>query len=340
MVPASLFGIRIEFKLPEGYMNKRKENKGRLTGLILIILIAVVLGAMGINTLMSNAPISENPQKAKIGLGAPEKITEEETVYTVLTQSIEQSSIEDYLKFNGDVIAETTVDIYPDATGELTKLNVSLGSYVRKGDIIAEVDPSQPGQKYIASPVKSTINGTITDLPFQVGATISSPQVPLATVGDLSSLQIQSFISEKDMASVALGQKALISFEPYENEVFEASITEISPVLDRNSRTLEIKLTLDRTDKRIKSGMFGSAYLITALHEDVLVIPRNSIQNSDDGDYVYIVSQDMKAEMRVIETGLSIDGKTIVLSGLSEGEQLVTLGQTMLQPGSVVKVNS
>ncbi|MBF9016982.1 MULTISPECIES: efflux RND transporter periplasmic adaptor subunit [unclassified Oceanispirochaeta] len=321
-------------------MNKKKEKKGRITGLVLIILIVVVIGGMGINTLISNAPISENAQKAQIGPRAPKNKIEEETVYTVLTQSIELSSIEDYLKFNGDVIAETTVEIYPDATGKLTKLNVSLGTYVRKGDIIAEVDPSLPGQKYVASPVKSTINGTITDLPYNVGATISSPQVPLATVGDLSSLQIQSFISEKDMASVALGQKALISFEPYENEFFEASITEISPVLDRNSRTLEIKLNLDKTDKRIKSGMFGSAYLITAKYTNALVIPSNSIQNSEDGKYVYVISQDMKAEMKIIETGLSIDGRTIVLSGISEGEQLVTLGQTMLQPGSAVKVNS
>lgn len=320
-------------------MNKKKENKGRTTGLVLIILIIVAIAAMGISTLMSNAPISENAQKAQLGPGAPKSRTEEEIVYTVLTQNIEQSSIEDYLKFNGDVITETTVDIYPDATGKLTKLNVRLGSYVRKGDIIAEVDPSLPGQKYVASPVKSTINGTITDLPFKVGSTISSPQIPVATVGDLSSLQIQSYISEKDMASVALGQKSQISFEPYEDEIFEASITEISPVLDRNSRTLEIKLTLEKTDKRIKSGMFGSIYLITALHQNALVIPSSSILNSYEGVYVYVVSNDMKAEKRNIKTGLSIDGKTIVLEGLSEGEQLVTLGQTMLQPGSAVKVN-
>ena len=321
-------------------MNKKKEKIGRITGLVLIGLIAAVIGVMGINDLMSSVPISKNAQKAQLGPRTPKNKIEGETVYSVLTQSIELSSIEDYLKFNGDVIAETTVEIYPDVTGKLTKLNVSLGSYVRKGDIIAEVDPSLPGQKYVASPVKSTINGTITDLPYNVGATISSPQVPLATVGDLSSLQIQSFISEKDMASVALGQKALISFEPYENEFFEASITEISPVLDRNSRTLEIKLNLDKTDKRIKSGMFGSAYLITTEYENALVIPSNSIQKSEDGEYVYVISRDMKAEMKIIETGLSIDGRTIVLSGISEGEQLVTLGQTMLQPGSAVKVNS
>lgn len=319
-------------------MNKKMSmNK---TGTIIIILIVAVVGAMAASVMMSKPPIAGDAQKAQLLPGGAAAIEKEETVYSVLTQQIERSSLEDYLKFNGDIITETTVDIYPDATGKLTKLNVSLGSYVRKGQVIAEVDPSQPGQKYVVSPVKSTINGTITDLPYQVGATISSSQIPLATVGDLSTLQVQSYISEKDMASVELGQKGVISFEPYEGELFSATVTEISPVLDRNSRTLEIKLTMDDMDGRIKSGMFGSVYLITNTLEEALVIPSSSVLNSDEGSYVYVVSPDMQAEKRMVETGLALDGKTVIMSGLNDSEELVVLGQTMLQPGVAVKINS
>ncbi|MDC7235081.1 MAG: efflux RND transporter periplasmic adaptor subunit [Spirochaetales bacterium] len=329
-------------------MNTKKKRKNRTTGLVLVIAIVGLAGFMGVSAFIGASPIAGNAEKARqtgmdsMGSGRPGSGQDmpEETVYSVLTQSVETGTIEDYLKFNGDVITDTSVEIYPDATGELTKLHVSLGDYVRKGDVIAEVDPSLPGHKYVASPVKATINGTITDLPYKVGATISSPQVPVATVGDLSSLQVQSYISEKDMARVELGQIARISFEPFGNELFEGVISEISPVLDRDSRTLEIKLILTDNDSRIKSGMFGSVYLITDTLENALIIPTSSILNSNEGSYVYTVDSSDKAEMRMIKTGLAIDGSTVVLEGLSAGDRLVTLGQTMLQSGSSVRVNS
>jgi multidrug efflux pump subunit AcrA (membrane-fusion protein) len=315
-------------------MNK-KMNK---TGVIIVILILTVAGAIAANVLMSSSLIAEGAEKE---LQSGNLSTESsDAVYSVLTLRTERSSIENYLKFNGDVIADTTVEIYPDTSGKLTGVYVSLGDYVRKNQVIAEVDPSLPGRNFVASPVRSTINGTITDLPYRVGATISSPQVPLATVGDLSALQIQSYISEKDMASVKLGQKGVITFEPYGNETFSATVSEISPVLNRNSRTLEIKLSIDELDSRIKSGMFGSVYLITEVLEDVMVIPSSSILKSDEGSYVYVVSSERKAEKRMVETGIAIDGKTVILSGLNESEELVVLGQTMLQPGAAVKINS
>ncbi|MDC7239839.1 MAG: efflux RND transporter periplasmic adaptor subunit [Spirochaetales bacterium] len=330
--------------------DKSDKRKNTITGVTLILLIVLVLGVLAYSILGGDPPVASGgaPSGAPAASGgAPDgapgampgmESGSGDTVYTVLAEETLSTTLKDYLKVNGDVEAGTSVDIYPDAAGKLTKLEISLGSYVRKGQIIAEVDPSIPGQVYVASPVRSTISGTVTDIPYEVGATISSTSVPVATVGDLANLQLVSYIAEKNMAEIELGQKADITFEPYGSEIFIGTVTEISPVLDKDSRTLEVMISLDESDSRIKSGMFGSVKLYTETREDVLVLSSDSIVSAASGIYVYVISGDDTVEQRFIETGLTVDGRTEILSGLSEGDIVVSRGQSMLQDGSSVKV--
>ncbi|OQY32920.1 MAG: hypothetical protein B6241_09685 [Spirochaetaceae bacterium 4572_59] len=323
--------------------DKMKNKKTSVTGVVLIIMIVVVLGAMAFTILGKDTPISGSPGGGRPGGrsgGRPgvAAVSDGPVIYPVLVETMEPATMENYLKFNGDVIAETSVDIYPDASGKLTKLSVSLGDYVRKGQVIAEVDPSLPGQVYVASPVKSTISGIVTDLPHKVGATISTTQIPLATVGDLADLQVDCFISEKNMASIELGQRAEIGFEPFEGELFSGSVIELSPVLDRSSRTLKIKISLENEDSRIKSGMFASIRLITELKESVLSVPSESLVEGSEGVFVYVVSSENRAVQRMVETGLSLDGRVEIISGLSDGDQVVYRGVSMLQDGFSVRV--
>ena len=314
----------------------KKKKKPGMTGLVLILLI-VLVGALAVFTMISKDDPIAGGGPGRPGMsGGPGG--DENMVYSVLAEELAPSTMENYLKFNGDVIAETSVDLYPDTSGKLTALYVSLGSYVKKNQVIAKVDPSTPGQVYVASPVKSTISGTVTDLPFDVGDTISSAQVPVATVGDLSELQLECYLSEKYMADVALGQTAFVSFEPFEGETFSGTVSEISPVLDSSSRTLEIKITLSDRDDRIKSGMFGSVKLIVEDKENILTVPSESVISSNEGEFVYLVGNGNLAEKRFVETGLTIDGRTEIKGGLAVGDSLVVRGQSMLKDGSAVRV--
>ena len=323
-------------------MSENETNKkiggSRLTGFFLIILILLVLGVLAYS-ILGGTPAVASGKSSPAGMRGPDQAVQNENlVYTVRSEIVSEKTLKDYMKVNGDVLAENSVDIYPDVSGKLTKLDISLGSYVRKGQVIAEVNPSLPGQVYVASPVRSTISGTITDLPFKVGATISSTSVPVATVGDLSDLLLISYIPEKNMAEIDLGQKAEIKFEPYDDEIFWGTVTEISPVLDRESRTLEVKISLDKADKRIKSGMFGSIRLFTEIRHDVLTVSSDSITSSASGTFVFVIKENNTVEKRFIEMGLTVDGYSEVLSGLFKDERIVSRGQSMLQNDSSVKV--
>lgn len=303
-------------------------TKHKKTGIVLTLLIIALAAAVVYSIFFKEAaPSMMRPGESN-----------EEVVYSVNTEELKASTMTDYLEFNGDVIAAKSVSLYPDISGKLASLDVSLGDYVTEGQVIAEIDPSQPGQNYSLNPVTSTIDGTVTDLPFDEGDTISSTTVPIATVGDLKDLELDSFISEKYMSAIKLGQKAEISFISYDDVVFTGTVVEISPVLDSSSRTLEIKISLDEnTDNIVKSGMFGAIKLVTETKENVISIPSSSLSSDDNGSYVYVAFND-EAVLTYVETGLQVDGRIEILSGLKEGDKVITRGQSMIQDGSSINV--
>ena len=116
--------------------------------------------------------------------------------------------IKDYIELNGDVKAKVETTLFPDAMGKLVNIRVNIGDFVRKNQIIAEIDPSKPGMNFALSPVKTTITGTVTSLPIEIGSTVTL-QTAIAKVGQLNELEIVTYISEKYIRKMKKGLKAI-----------------------------------------------------------------------------------------------------------------------------------
>ena len=303
------------------------EKKRIIPGLL--ITLAVLIIAAGGTFLLTQRSNAEKAQSA----------TEEneEQIFAVNTTRAVEGQIRDYLYVNGDIVAKEFVDVYPDAAGKLTEILVELGDYVRKGDVLAFVDPSRPGMNFAQSPVNSPISGTVTSFPGAIGSTVSQ-QAPLATIGDLANLQIRTYISERKISHIALGMPAELTFESYPGETFSASIVELSPVVDPSSRTMEIMLDLTTRDRRIKSGMFSRIKITTSVKDDIVKIPSDCITERFGDKFVYVITADGLAERRSIVEGISINDVSEILSGLSVNEQIVIQGQSLLDDGVKVKV--
>jgi membrane fusion protein, multidrug efflux system len=268
---------------------------------------------------------------------AAEAAESQETVFAVnVTRSVE-GQIFDYLEVNGDIVAESSVDVFADTSGKLLRLNVGIGDYVRKEQVIAQVDPSRPGQTFAASPVKSPISGTVTSIPGEVGATIS-PAVPVATVSKVDSLEISTGVSERYIAKVRRGQKALVELEAYPDLRFEAFVSEISPVVDPVTRSMAVTLAFREQDKRIKAGMFAKVRIIVEDKERIVKIPSECLINRYGVPYVFVVSEDGRAEAREVVPGIQIDDKLEVVRGLAPGETVVIRGQTLLEDQAKVRI--
>jgi len=254
----------------------------------------------------------------------------------VRTQIAATATLHDYINTNGDIEAVNSVSVYPDIGGKIVSTNVALGSPVRRGDVIARVDPSEPGSNYALSPVLAPINGSIIKTPLKVGTKVTTSSV-VTTIGDIASLQITAKIPERYVASLRTGLKAEISLEAYPDAVFTATVTHVSPVLDVNARTKEIVLTFDENDARINAGMFGKVKLYTLDYEGAVVLPSDAIVTKGDKPYLYVVKDDDTVEQREVTQGKSVDGIVQILSGIEQGERVVVEGGQVLSNGAKVR---
>lgn len=275
----------------------------------------------------------------------PDTNGETTTVFAVSTTLAVEGEIKDYLQLNGDIRSSTTVDTYPDTAGKLKKLYVEVGDTVRKNQIIAEIDPSKPGMNFAASPVKASISGTVTMVPVQIGYTIS-PNFPIAVISRMDDLEVIIYVAERFISKMQIGLPAVIHTEAFPGEIFRGTISELSPVVDQISRTMEVKLKIDNRDRKLKAGMFTEVKLITEEKEGIVKIPASALINRFGETYIFTIEKDPESENRsmvrkkVVVPGLKIDNQLEIMEGITAGEEIVVRGQTLLEDRSLVKVVS
>jgi len=249
--------------------------------------------------------------------------------------------ISDYLALSGDIISSSTVDTYSDAAGKVSRLYVSVGSMVQRGDPVAAVDPSRPGMEYVASVVRAPVSGTVIALPAQLGMTVSQA-VPLARISGGGGLETRLYVAERFISKIRINQPCEITLDAYPGEVFRGSITEVSPTVDTTSRTMEIRVGVENPGARLKAGMFAKVRIITETKENVVKIPASAVVNRFGEQYVFSVDKSDSAlpaaRKRIIVPGIVIDGVMEVRQGLAPNEEVVIRGQTLLEDGSRVNI--
>jgi len=267
----------------------------------------------------------------------------EETIFAVSVTEAVRGELNDYIQVNGDVAPKTTVDAYPDNAGKLKELAVETGDYVRKGQVIAGVDPSKPGQQFEESPVEAPISGTITSLPMQEGSTVS-PQVAVARISNMRDLEISTAVAEKYIGAMQRGLPVFISFEAFPERRYRGRVRELSPTVDATSRTLGLKIDLLGNTEDVKPGMFAGVRIVTNRKDGIVKIPAECRVQRFDEDFIFVLRGDpaegetVTVERRSINTGIEIDRKLEITSGLEEGERVVYQGQTLLEDGATVRV--
>jgi RND family efflux transporter MFP subunit len=250
---------------------------------------------------------------------------------------LETGAVRRYIKTSGDVLAESEVDIYPDAAGHIVRYLVEEGDTVRQNEVIATVDPSRPGENYSASPVTAAISGTVTSVPFVKGDLVTT-QTPIAVISDLTNLKIETSVPERYVGKLHKGLGADIEFEAYPGEVFHAAVSALGSTLDTASRTLRVELELVQTDRRIKVGMFADIRIYIEQKTGVPVLPREALTGSTDQQFVFVADQDGTAERREIVLGLEGEEFLEVVSGVEKGEEVIVRGQSYLNDGDPIRI--
>jgi RND family efflux transporter MFP subunit len=248
-------------------------------------------------------------------------------------------TIRQYVKLNGNVESQSSVDVYPETSGKIVRMAKALGDRVAQGETIAWIDPSRPGQSFAENPVLSPVAGTITSLPVtSPGATVSASSA-IATVGSLGRLKITVFVAEKYSAYLRVGLPAFVSFQAAPGEELSARVSSLSPVVDMQNRTIQTTLALTQTDSRVKAGMFASVRLVIQEAADTMVVPRAAIKDYNGENVVYVAADDggtLVAKRVSVKLGLANDSSAQVTEGLASGDRVIVAGS--VSDGSPIRV--
>lgn len=169
---------------------------------------------------------------------------------------------------------------------------------------------------------------------------------PVATLQDLSHLEVDFSLPENQAPQLATGQRVLINVAAYPTEHFEGEIIALNPRVDDATRNQQVRARLANPGERLLPGMFAQLEVILPQEPQKVVVPETAVTYSLYGDALYVVHEkegpnDQKqqvVERRFVTTGDRRDGLVVIEKGLQAGEQVVTSGQLKLEEGSTVRI--
>ncbi len=182
----------------------------------------------------------------------------------------------------------------------------------------------------------SPIDGVVVDLHATLGETASADEA-VFTITDPTRVWVRGNVPELEIERVKVDTAAIIRLHAYPDLVLAGTVTYVAPSLDEKTRSLPIRVSLEVTDARLRSGLFGSIELVGgARDERVLVVPIDAVATID-GQQVVFVPADEPGSFRPqsIRLGRRAGGLYEVRDGLAEGAEIAVSGAFTLK--SVLK---
>src|SRR3989338_30620 len=260
--------------------------------------------------------------------------TKQDEVVPVRVAKVELRDIQESLDYIGNIKAQNEAVVYPKVSGKIIEKLKEDGNEVNKGDVIMYIDRDEVGFKFENAPVESPLEGVVGRIYVDIGANVTA-QTPVALIVSMDNVKIDLNIPEKYIPQVSLDQNADITVDAY-NEKFKGVVTKISPVLDMDTRTAPVEITINNKAHMLKSGMFAKVSLIIGESKAVPVVLKEAIMGKTPNAYVYVI-EDNKAVLRDVGLGIRQDGYFEVTDGVKEGDSVVIMGQQRLKDGIDVK---
>jgi len=152
----------------------------------------------------------------------------------------------------------------------------------------------------------------------------------LAIIEDISTMKVDVRLPERYFGRVKPGMQILLTLDSMPGKTFKAKLAAVDAQIDANGRSLLARGQLANPNGALRTGMFARARLVLRENPEALVIPEEALIPQGAEVFVYRVEAG-KAQRTAVKPGLRSDGKVEILSGLSEGDQVVTAGQLRLQ---------
>ncbi len=184
--------------------------------------------------------------------------------------------------------------------------------------------------------IKAPISGVINKKFVEIGTYVNTGTA-LFEVVDVSKLKLKVNVNESQVSSIKEGDKVKIYSNVFPEEKFTGTISFISVKAD-NTLNFPVEITVDNTNKnQLRAGMYGTAVFEFPEQAPSILVPRTSFIGSVNSNQVYILTQDTTAKIRNVIPGKIIGDQVEIISGIEEGETIITHGQINLSDGVKVE---
>lgn len=210
------------------------------------------------------------------------------------------------LSYTDAVDAEDDLTVTAPCSGVVYALDIAVGDSVAAS---AGSDSSSTGATGM-----TTSNATSTGAPVTL-----APEQPLA---------VHLTVNEVDLPSLEVGQRADLEFDAFPDLTATGKVYEIAEAGSNSSGvvTFDVWVSIDVADPALRSGMSAAATIVTDVAKGALIVSNSAVQSDGNGGYYVLVMDAGATEPRqvAIETGLASATQTQILSGIAEGDTVVT----------------
>lgn len=248
-----------------------------------------------------------------------------------------------------------------EATRDLAKLNFErFHSLVDEGAITrAEYDRAAAEQKETAAKVeeiRAMIERKTIRAPFsgilglrQVNlGQYLSPGDAVVSLQSLDPIYVNFGIPQQDVAKIAIGGDVRVTTEDIGGMQFAGRVTAINSVVDEATRNIQVQATLSNPDTRLRPGMFVQSEVLLGASSTIVTLPASSVSYAPYGDSVFVVTslKDAKGQeyrgvrQQFVKIGPARGDQIAILSGVKNGEEVVTSGVFKLRNGAAIFIDN
>jgi HlyD family secretion protein len=179
--------------------------------------------------------------------------------------------------------------------------------------------------------IVSPVNGYVSKRVVDPGAFVSQ-NAPVVDVVDISTVRLVANVVEKDLKELQTGNATRVSVDAFPGETFTGRIARVSPVLDPATRTAPIEIEIPNATGRLKPGMYARVSVTTSTRKEALVVPATSVVDLGGRRGVFTPLNET-AVFRALDVGTEQGAIVEVLSGLTDGDTVITTGSSALRDG-------
>lgn len=184
-------------------------------------------------------------------------------------------------------------------------------------------------------PFYATKSGVVSELMITEGSYIQ-PGTPIANIQDYQHVWVNASVAEKDLQFISQDTKTVVTFPNIGNVDVAATVDYIYPTIEKSSRTGKVRIVLDNSEGLLRPGAYADIVFETET-EKRLSVASEAILRSAEGNYVVIARGDGRFLPQLVETGIRHKGRTEILKGISEGENVVVSSQFLIDSESSLR---